>query len=394
MGGVADHHPGDPRLRILAIEPYYGGSHRAFLDGWMGASGHDFSLLSMPARKWKWRMRGAAIWCAERLAETEFAGEFDLIVTSDMMPVADLRTFLPAHLRYVPVVCYFHENQLTYPLSPDDRRDYQYGFTNITSGLAADEDWFNSAYHRTEFLAAVDKLLMEMPDCVPAGMGARLKARSRILHPGVDLSGLRGRKSYTAGEPPVIVWNHRWEYDKGPEVFFRALFSLSEAGLGFRLRVAGERFRTQPAIFEEARRPLAAHIEHFGYYESREAYLEALRSADLVVSTAVHEFFGLAVIEAIAAGCFPILPYRLSYPELIPPEWHAQVLYKADSLLADRLAAALQRPPDEQARRALEAHARTFEWRRRAEAFDHAALEVAQRVKSRRNGLFDPPGRR
>ncbi|UCG32072.1 MAG: DUF3524 domain-containing protein [Phycisphaerales bacterium] len=374
---MSDRSPGSKRLRILAIEPYYGGSHQAFLDGWKRASGHEFRVLTMPARKWKWRMRGAAMWCAERLAEAEFGGDFDLIFTSDMMPVADLRALLPVRLRHLPLVCYFHENQLTYPLSPDDRRDYQYGFTNITSCLAANEVWFNSGYHRNDFLTATNKLLMEMPDCLPTGIARRIEARSRVLHPGVDLSELKGRMSHAAGEPPVIVWNHRWEYDKGPETFFRALFSLSEAGMGFRLRVAGERFRTEPAIFDEARRRLTEHVDHFGYYETREAYLEALESADLVVSTAVHEFFGLAVVEAIAAGCFPILPDRLSYPELIPPEWHSQVLYRDDSLLARRLAAALERQPGEEARRELATHARRCDWRQRAEAFDDAAREAA-----------------
>ncbi|MHC4927823.1 MAG: tRNA-queuosine alpha-mannosyltransferase domain-containing protein, partial [Planctomycetota bacterium] len=42
---------------ILVLESYYGGSHKAFLDGWLGRSEHDFTLLSLPPNKWKWRMR-------------------------------------------------------------------------------------------------------------------------------------------------------------------------------------------------------------------------------------------------------------------------------------------------------------------------------------------------
>ena len=48
-------------MRILALEPYYGGSHRAFLDGWVQRSRHEWTLHTLPPNKWKWRMRHAAV---------------------------------------------------------------------------------------------------------------------------------------------------------------------------------------------------------------------------------------------------------------------------------------------------------------------------------------------
>ena len=54
------------RLSILALEPYYGGSHRAVLDALAAHVDADWHLLTLPARKWKWRMRGAAITFAEQ----------------------------------------------------------------------------------------------------------------------------------------------------------------------------------------------------------------------------------------------------------------------------------------------------------------------------------------
>jgi hypothetical protein len=58
-----------------------------------------------------------------------------------------------------------------------------------------------------------------------------------------------------------------------------------------------------------------------GYVRSRRDYFHLLKSGTIVVSTARHEFFGLAVIEAVRAGCRPLLPRRLSYPELFPGEY-------------------------------------------------------------------------
>ena len=60
-------------------------------------------------------------------------------------------------------------------------------------------------------------------------------------------------------------------------------------------------------------------IELAGHLPSND-YHAALNRADWVLSTARHEFFGMAVAEALLAGCLPWLPNRLSYPELVPPE--------------------------------------------------------------------------
>ena len=35
-------------MKVLALEPYYGGSHKAFLDGWQKHSRHEFTVLGLP----------------------------------------------------------------------------------------------------------------------------------------------------------------------------------------------------------------------------------------------------------------------------------------------------------------------------------------------------------
>ncbi len=128
------------RLRILALEPYYGGSHRAVLDGLAARIDAEWTLLTLPARKWKWRMRGAAITMAEEarsLAERTGSG-FDLVFASTFVNLAEFRGLAGARLAAVPAIVYFHENQLVYPNRHTAEWDFQFPLTNITSALSAE----------------------------------------------------------------------------------------------------------------------------------------------------------------------------------------------------------------------------------------------------------------
>jgi len=301
-------------MRILALEPYYGGSHKAFLDGWSEAGRHTWSLLSLPPYKWKWRMRHAAVTFA-RQVERQFAGgdRWDLLLCSDMLNLAEFLGLAPRRIRGLPTVVYFHENQLTYPVRCESERDYQFAMTNLTSALAADAVWFNSAFHRDSFLNALDSLLKRMPDYQPFEALSQIHKRSEVHPPGVV--PLPPRQTRTPG-PLRILWAARWEHDKSPQDFFAALAKLKERNVPFRVSVVGEQFREVPEVFTQARTRFADHINRWGYQQERADYEAALLEADVFVSTAAHEFFGLSAVEASLAGAYPLVPRRLAYPEI------------------------------------------------------------------------------
>jgi len=152
-------------MRVLAVEPYHGGSHRAFLDGWIGHSRHAWTRVTLAPRKWKWRMRHAALTCAEAVRERAAAGEsWDCVFASDMLNLAEFRGLAGAAVADLPAVAYFHENQLTYPVEHPSAFDYHFAFTNLVTAAAADRVWFNSAYHREDFLAELRRFLRRMPE--------------------------------------------------------------------------------------------------------------------------------------------------------------------------------------------------------------------------------------
>ncbi|MCH8218977.1 MAG: DUF3524 domain-containing protein [Planctomycetes bacterium] len=294
-------------MNVLALEPYYGGSHRAFLDGWVSRSRHDWTVLTLPANKWKWRMRHAALNFADDLE-----GEADVLVCSDMLNLAEFLGL--AGDRFPRKVAYFHENQLTYPVRCERERDYQFAMTNITSAVAAEAVWFNSGFHRDSFLTAAETFLKKMPDHQPLECISDIRRKSQIHYPGVTLTGNARPRSRG---PTTLLWAARWEHDKNPSDFFAALALLMGEGIDFRVSVIGQQFRDVPDVFAEARKRLAPYIRHWGYQAGKEAYYARLAEADIIVSTALHEFFGITVVEAVGRGAYPLVPARLAYPEVL-----------------------------------------------------------------------------
>ena len=299
-------------MNILFIEPYGGGSHLAFLQGWQASSYHAWETWTFPAHKWKWRMRHVPVTIAERIAmETEFS--WDALVCSDMLDLSALRGLIP-RFATIPNVVYFHENQLTYPSRNHDPRDQHFGFTNITTALAAAEVWFNSQYHRSSFLDAAERLIRSMPDFQPLKSLDSIRRKSRVEHLGIHAIAAPRVRS----EGPLrILWAARWEHDKNPADFFAAVRQLKTSGVAFRLHVVGQSFRDVPTVFHQAREEFATEIETWGFQTDRESYERILQHSDVIVSTAHHEFFGLSVVEAMAAGVVPLLPNRLAYPEIV-----------------------------------------------------------------------------
>ena len=153
-----------------------------------------------------------------------------------------------------------------------------------------------------------------MPDHAPAGVVEAITAKSFVAGLGIEAAGPRPAR---APGPLRILWAARWEHDKNPEDFFAAVDTLVERGADFSLSVIGQQFRDTPEVFSRAHARHAGRIEHWGYLDDIAAYRHALAGADVIVSTANHEFFGLSVAEAVAAGAYPLLPNRLAYPEIL-----------------------------------------------------------------------------
>lgn len=366
-------------LRIDLVEPFFAGSHRAWAEGWATHSGHDIRLHTLPGSAWRWRMRGGAATVAPRLADRAARdGLPDLLVVSDMIDLGDLLGRLRRSHSAVPTALYLHENQLTYPRRPEQPLDSGLAWITWRNLTQADEIWCNSAFHRDELLSALPEFLASVPDHDQLGLLPSVERRMRVLPVGVEIpdAGVRSH-------PPLVLSNQRWHDDKDVDAVARALVWLAESGAEFRVAMVGDHRGGRAHDIDPLLDRLGDRVVARGLVD-RDTYERLLGEADVVVSAARNEFFGVAVVEAIGAGAVPVLPRAVAYPEVVPDRHHASVLYERGELRA-----ALARTLDSLAARrreidGLAASMRRFAWTTVAPAYDAAASALVA------DGVGDP----
>ena len=312
-------------MRVLVLSAYHADSHRHWLDGLMRYLPNiEWTVLSLPARYFSWRIRGNSLsWAMQQ--RTVLAAGYDIVLATSMTALSALRGLVP-ELGRIPTVVYFHENQFSYPQNTQQRSGVEPQILNIYTALAADKVLFNSDYNRRTLLAGADSLLAKLPDFAPRSEVATQLANSQVLPVGIELHDYSPRP---AGARLSVLWNHRWEYDKGPDRLLALVKECVEHSLPLDFYIAGQQFRHHPQEFTKIKAMIEGSetlaLCQWGYVAEASRYGELLSRCDVVLSTAIHDFQGLAVLEAVAQGCTPLVPDRLCYPEWFGEEYRYAV---------------------------------------------------------------------
>jgi len=238
--------------------------------------------------------------------------------------------------------------------------DFGLRWNQIVSALVADDVVFNSNFNMNSFLSNIPKFLNIIPKHSRPNKASILNSiakKSRVLYYPLSINRdiiTQGRinKLTTPGDdPPLrIVWPHRWEHDKGLNKMITLLYDLR--GLPFELAILGQDFAFKlDADIESMLTDLKRmrRVTQLGFVESREKYLDILEGSDVVLSTALHEFYGVSTLEAVWLGCLPLCPNRLAYPEFFPKE----CLYNTDAQLKKKLKSMILYPKRTRERTAI-----------------------------------------
>jgi len=316
----------DTRLTILLLSAYDAGSHQQWRQTLCEMFPHwHWTCLTLPARHFAWRVRGNSLsWAFNH--RRELTDNYDLVIATSLTDLASLRGFVPA-LAGIPTLVYFHENQFAYPPSADQHSSVEPAMVNLYSALCADHVAFNSEWNRQSFLLGAQQLLAKLPDHVPLGLTEQIRERSSVLPVPLpdQLFFPRQETRRPHASPLQIVWNHRHEYDKGPDLLLLVVRELIHCKQPFRLHMLGQRFRRRPAALDVLDAVLHEYYQRNGiepgvnqYISSRADYQQLLMQSDIVLSTALHDFQGLSMLEAVALGCYAVAPDALAYPEFLP----------------------------------------------------------------------------
>ena len=345
-------------VKILLISPFHGqSSHAAWATGWQKHSSHDVHILSLPDKGWSWRLKGGCVPLARQIVELEF--EPDLIVATSLTCLSSLFGLLrKSKLSRLPTIYYMHENQLTYPIRQGGKRDSQLVLRQFHSQLTADAVWYNSDFNKREWLHSLPGFLKSYPDHQGLEQLESIASKSKVMPLGLEL-----RQAEDNGEnsPPILLWNQRWEWEKGTDRFCKLVRALGRDAK-FRVVILGQCFHKDDPERRALEEFLGPRLLHSGWCERAE-YNTWLRKADFTVSVARHEFFGISILEAAAHGVFTILPNDLAYPEVLPKSLHSQCLYKGFKNLLKQVKQFLANPEEfRETRVALAKAAREYDW--------------------------------
>ncbi|MBU0999991.1 glycosyltransferase [Patescibacteria group bacterium] len=135
-------------------------------------------------------------------------------------------------------------------------------------------------------------------------------------------------KKISTNEEPrdknLIVFNHRLNGDKKPAYFLRLVEDLStqfpqlKFGISTNLNESDFWSTMDQDLAVSLKDALAKFTSlRIIFNPSRDEYFSLLNQAYLAPCFATHETFGFSVAESLAAGCLPVVPARLTYPELV-----------------------------------------------------------------------------
>ncbi|XP_064010718.1 glycosyltransferase-like domain-containing protein 1 isoform X7 [Pogoniulus pusillus] len=340
-------------MSVLLIEAFYGGSHKQLMDLLQEELGDDCVLCTLPAKKWHWKARTAALYFMQTVpASTNYRSLF----ASSVLNLAELAALRP-DLGKLKKVLYFHENQLAYPVQKCQERDFQYGYNQILSCLVADVVVFNSAFNMESFLTSIGKFMKLIPDHRPKDLEERIRPKCQVLYFPVrfpDVSRFMPEHKLARLGKVIGVKRHGDAYQSESlpgqqqgRALMRTSSTEQESGvceaqpdLDTTQHEGLPTPLTAPLRPSEAEAPEGTNPCQEEDKQHLTFNLSSVLSGMDYQQRPLHIAWPHRWLEAVYCGCYPLCPKALVYPEIFPAEY----LYSTPEQLFKRLQNFCKRP--------------------------------------------------
>lgn len=179
--------------------------------------------------------------------------------------------------------------------------------TDLANFLAMDRVCVTSEYFREVLLHNVAQWQPEA--------ARRLEERLRVVGLPIDTAAINAARTDERFQRPTIVFNHSMVPTKEPGLFLDAAeraLSTHDCQVVITRDVGGTAVEERVKALQQ-RFPGRMNV---GGTLSLDAYFRLLWQADIQVSTARHETFGVSTVEAMYTENCCLLPDRFSYPEI------------------------------------------------------------------------------
>ncbi|XP_042298167.1 glycosyltransferase-like domain-containing protein 1 isoform X5 [Sceloporus undulatus] len=342
-------------MSVLLIEAFYGGSHKQLVD-LLQEEIEDCVLFTLPAKKWHWRARTAALYFMQNVPPST---NYRILFASSVLNLTELVALRP-DLGKLKKVLYFHENQLTYPVQKCQDRDFQYGYNQILSCLVADIVVFNSTYNMESFLTSIGTFMKRIPDHRPKHLEKLIRPKCQVLYFPIrfpDVSRFMPEYKQIHFEKAAHSNQNRNTshcvdlpfQEKNIGTSGLIMISNSDHGPGNGdtqtefCSLLPERSHDPLTTLDNLDKPTPSKCTNICEEENSQHMSSTFCSIAGRLEyeqKCLHIVWPHRWIEAVYCGCYPLCPKALVYPEIFPAEY----LYSTPEQLFKRLQKFCKRP--------------------------------------------------
>ncbi len=256
----------------------------------------------------------------------------------DTPPVEIRRMMLEYDIPHTPLVGYTHGSHWD-PTDTWRQEKYQGLLLYDLACLSAfDRLLVVSEYMRETLSQAITRF--------SSAVAASIISRTTVVGLPIDEAGLtrERQRRQSQGEEVRVLFNHAPTAAKNPEMFLRVMDRILAQRHDVTVVLTRRFGENDPgfAHLEEISMKYEGRVQMGGDF-SLPDYYRLLCQCDIQVSTALHESFGVATLEAMFAGNACLLPRHAVYPELCGSIEESLYEY-SEEVLSDRLLELIDAP--------------------------------------------------